>query len=202
MIGFNTDLASQMDLLTQILTQNKGLYRAIEKASGFGLQDYYIGAGCIAQTVWNYQTGHEPTYGITDVDLVYYDNSDLSADTEAETVRRITAEIIASDSMKLDIKNEARVHLWYKEHFGYEIRPYESIEHAINTWPTTATAVGVRLENSKLKVYAPFGLNDLFGMIVKANKAQITEEIYLQKVQKWSAKWPSLTIVPWSLPPS
>jgi hypothetical protein len=85
----------------------------------------------------------------------------------------------------------------YKERFDYDITPYDSIESAINSWPTTATAVGVRFENDTLKVYAPFGLNDLFGMIVKANKAQITEEIYMQKVQRWSAKWSALTIIPW-----
>jgi hypothetical protein len=53
------------------------------------------------------------------------------------------------------------------------------------------------LENENFKIYAPFGLNDLFGMIVRANKAQITEEIYLQKVNKWKSKWPALTIIPW-----
>ena len=82
-------------------------------------------------------------------------------------------------------------------YFGYDITPYNSVEEAINTWPTTATSVGVRLVDNKLKVYAPFGLNDLFGMIVRANKAQITEKIYMEKVRKWSAKWPSLKIIPW-----
>jgi hypothetical protein len=99
--------------------------------------------------------------------------------------------------IKLDIKNQARVHLWYKDHFGYDIKPFNSIEDAVNTWPTTATSIGVRLENGNFIIYAPFGLNDLFGMIVRANKAQITEEIYLQKVNKWKTKWPALTIIPW-----
>ncbi|MCL2343034.1 MAG: nucleotidyltransferase family protein [Firmicutes bacterium] len=190
------DLAAQIERLAQILARNEALYRVIVQASGLGLKNYYIGAGCIAQTVWNDLSGLPLAHGISDIDFVYYDDSDLSSGAEAETVRRIAARI-GPCGIKLDIKNEARVHLWYKEHFGYEIKPYESIEHAINTWPTTATAVGVRLEDSALKVYAPFGLDDLFGMIVRANKAQITEEIYLRKVQKWSAKWPELTIIPW-----
>ena len=40
--------------------------------------------------------------------------------------------------------NETRVHLWYEAHFGYRIDPYASVEDAINTWPTTATSIGVR----------------------------------------------------------
>ena len=196
MIGKNIDLLSQVNTLADILKQNKLLFEIFVKASGIGLGDYYIGAGCIAQTVWNYQTGLELMNGISDIDFVYYDGTDLSFDAENEKIRQIT-EIITPHIISLDIKNQARVHLWYKEHFGYDIKPYDSIENAINTWPTTATSVGVRLENTELKVYAPFGLNDLFGMIIRANKTQITEETYTQKVKKWSAVWPSLTIIPW-----
>jgi len=196
MIGFNTDLTNQMKQLISILKLNEVLYSMIEKANDIGLQDYYIGAGCVAQTVWNYQTGLELMNGISDIDFVYYDSNDLSVEKENKTIKRII-EMMAPCRIKIDIKNQARVHLWYKDHFGYDIKPYDSIECAINSWPTTATSVGVRLENTELKVYAPFGLNDLFGMIVRANKAQITEEIYIQKVNKWKAKWPSLTIIPW-----
>lgn len=49
-----------------------------------------------------------------------------------------------------------------------------------------------------LVYYAPFGLNDLFGMMVRANKVQITEEIYNKKVERWKVLWPGLTIIPWS----
>jgi len=196
MVGFNADLQSQIAQLESILLQNEKLYGIMEKASGMGLKDYYIGAGCVTQTVWNYQSGLELTAGISDIDFVYFDGTDLSFEAENEMIKNITNKLTPS-KINLDIKNQARVHLWYKERFGYEIKPYDSIESAINTWPTTATSIGVRLENDKLKIYAPFGLNDLFGMIVKANKAQITEEIYMQKVQKWIAKWPSLTIIPW-----
>ena len=196
MVGFNIDLQNQISQLENILPLNEELYAIIEKASKTGLKNYYIGAGCITQTVWNYQAGLELSNGISDIDFVYFDNSDLSFEAENAIINSIT-NVVAPCKIKLDIKNQARVHLWYKERFGYDIKPYESIESAINTWPTTATSIGVRLENNKLKVYAPFGLNDLFGMIVKANKIQITEEIYMQKVQKWIAKWPTLKIIPW-----
>ena len=196
MIGHNTDLQNQIELLTKILAENHPLFNVIEGANRIGLKDYYIGAGCIAQTVWNYQLGLELTHGISDIDFAYYDSSDLSFEEESTAIDQITHAIGACE-IKLDIKNQARVHLWYKDHFGYDIAPYPSLESAINTWPTTATAVGVRLERGKLKVYAPFGLNDLFGMIVRANKTQITEEIYLRKVKKWREKWPGITVMPW-----
>ena len=196
MEGFNIDLLTQIGQLEKIILSNEAIYSILKKSNKIDLKNYYIGAGCVAQTVWNNQMNYELMNGILDIDFVYYDNSNLSSENENSTIEYIKKEIEPCP-IRLDIKNQARVHLWYKEHFGYDIKPYKSIEDAINSWPTTATSIGIRLENEKIKVYAPFGLNDLFGMIVRANKTQITEEIYIQKVNKWKAKWPSLTIVPW-----
>ncbi len=97
----------------------------------------------------------------------------------------------------LDIKNQARVHLWYKEKFGYDILPYESLEAAINTWPTTATAIGVRKIKKDWVIYAPFGLKDVMNLRVIANSRSITEEIYMNKVMKWKTKWPELDFLEW-----
>ena len=195
MTGHNKDITSQKELLESIIRNNEFLFDFIEKSSFLGLKDYYIGSGCIAQTVWNHVEGFEPMYGIDDIDFVYFDSSDLSIDAENKIAKRVN-KLIKSD-VNLDIINQARVHLWYEEHFGYPLKPYSSLESAINTWPTTATSIGVRLENTAFKVYAPYGLNDLFGMIVRANKTQINENTYIKKVDKWTKKWSSLIIVPW-----
>jgi hypothetical protein len=196
MDGFNNNLQIQINKLENILMSNEILNDVLKEADKMKLKNYFIGAGCIAQTVWNYQMKFDLINGISDIDFVYYDNNDLSLEAENTVVENIKNSFLHCP-IKLDIKNQARVHLWYKDHFGYDIKPYNSIEDAINSWPTTATSIGVRLDNKELKIYAPFGLNDLFGMIVRANKTQITENIYLQKVNKWKKKWPSLTIIPW-----
>lgn len=123
----------------------------------------------------------------------------MNLDIESENRVVLQVKQLYSDlGIEIDVKNQARVHLWYKDHFGYSIEPYTSIESAINTWPTTATAIGVRIEkNNEFKVYAPFGLNDMFGKIVRANKAQITKEIYDKKVSSWLSKWSDLMVIPW-----
>ena len=195
MIGFNYDLNAQISFLSDILKENEPVYEIIKKASNLRMKHYYITAGCIAQTVWNFQTKRDLMYGISDIDFAYYDDSDLSYEAENTVIEKISS-LIQTD-LKFDIKNQARVHLWYSKHFGYDIEPYVSVEHAINTYPTSATAIGIRLEYGILKVYAPFGLNDLFGMIVRANKTKISPEIYCNKTEKWKSKWDELTIIPW-----
>lgn len=195
MIGINSDLRNQMETLHDIIKENSIIYEFISKCQTLGLEQYYIGAGCIAQTVWNYQSNNDLMYGISDIDFVYFDSTDLSYEKEEEISKKAIE--LADNKVNIDVKNEARVHLWYKSHFGYDIEPYSSVEHAINTWPTTATSIGVRLEHGKFIIYAPFGLNDLFGRIVKANKVQITEEIFKIKASKWLSKWSDLIVIPW-----
>ncbi len=178
-----------------MLRRNEPLWKVLEGSEGLGLSDYYIGAGCIAQAVWNYQSGNPPLWGIDDIDFIYFDG-DLSPEAErtvADAVRRRFADC----PLRIDVKNQARVHLWYPSRFGYDIMPYTSLEAAIDTWPTTATAVGVRRERGALCVYVPYGLGDLFSQTVRPNKAQITKEIYEKKVLRWMGLWPTLSIVPW-----
>ncbi|PRR81870.1 nucleotidyltransferase family protein [Clostridium vincentii] len=196
--GYNLDLNIQLKVLEDIILSNKILNEVLVRTNSLNIENYYIGAGCIAQTVWNYLSNKPLDYGISDIDFFYFDNSSLESSEEDKVIR--AAEELYSDlKIKVDVKNQARVHLWYEGHFGYPIDPYINLESAINTWPTTATAIGIRIGlNNEFKVYAPFGLNDLFGKTVRANKTRITEDIYNKKVVKWLSKWPDLKIISWN----
>jgi uncharacterized protein len=189
-------ILSQIEVLDQIIRSNETIYKVIERANLLDLEHYYIGGECITQTVWNYLSGNDLLYGINDMDFVYFDDEHLDYDAENEVIAKIH-ELFPDIGIEVDVKNEARVHLWYEHHNGFNIKPYTSLEDAINTWPTTATTIGVRLENNQFKVYAPFGLNDMFGKIVKPNKVQITKQVYENKVEKWIKQWPDLKVIPW-----
>jgi hypothetical protein len=193
--AFNQPLTIQLDALQKALKYNVQLYSLLQTCETINIPDYYISAGCIAQSVWNWQDGNDPMFGISDIDFVYYD-PDLSYEAEDLTLKRVRS-ALSESTVPVDVKNEARVHLWYAEHFGKDIEPYDSCESAINTFPATATAIGVRLKGRELDVYAPFGLNDLFGRIVRPNKTLIPKEVYEAKIAKWAAKWQRLTIIPW-----
>lgn len=181
--------------LLSVLKENKFLYSVLEGCERLGIPNYYLGAGCISQSVWNSLNHLDLMHGIADIDFVYFD-PDTSYEKEDATIKKVKSRF-ADSPIEIDVKNEARVHLWYKNHFGHEIRPYVSLEDAIDTWPTTATAIGVRLENGKLVVYAPFGVKDMFQQILRPNKIQISKDIYEEKCRKWLAKWPTLTVIPW-----
>jgi uncharacterized protein len=84
-------------------------------------------------------------------------NKDLSFEAETSHERRLR-DLFQHLPIKLDVKNEARVHLWYEDRFGYAIKPYSSSADAIATLPTTATAVGVRQIRSNSSAAHPLDL--------------------------------------------
>ena len=181
--------------LLETISANTVLWECLHRLPALGLSDWYLGAGCIAQTVWNAAHGKPLNDDIVDYDLVYFD-PDLSNDAEAAVAER-ARHLLGDLSVRVDAKNQARVHVWYRSKFGYDIQPYRSTEDAIATWPTTASAIGVRTGGLEVRVYAPFGTDDLFGLVVRANRVQIAPEIYAAKVARWSERWPSLVVLPW-----
>ena len=189
-------MPEQEDLLRPILARSPIVATVVDRWAEIGLPDCWLVAGCLAQTVWNDAFGLPATHGISDIDLVYFDGSDLSEETEAGHATRVRA-LFADLGLWIDVKNEARVHLWYAEKFGNELTPYVSTEDAITTFPTTATAIGVQPRPDGLHVFAPYGLSDLLSLIVRPNKKQITQAIYDAKVKKWRTRWPDLRVVAW-----
>jgi len=193
--GDNKTLSEQIKLFKEILLQNKKLIALLQILDDLGIPDCYVTAGCINQTVLNYLHGYEIDYGIGDYDIVYYDE-DVSYEAEDRIIKRIEAKA-SNLGLNLDIKNQARVHLWYEEKFGHPMDKYTCVEDAINRWGTTMTCIGVKMHNGKLDVYAPYGLNDLFSMTVRPNKVQFIKKDYIKKTNRWKEKWPLLVVLPW-----
>jgi len=188
--------ATRVEQLKKILLQNEDIQKILQRTPELGMPNWYLGAGGVAQTVWNVLHGYKPQQGIKDYDLVYYDARDISCEGEDEFIQK-GEELFKDVSAPVEIRNQARVHLWYEKHFGNAISPYQSAEDAIRTWPTTATCIGIRYTNEKLLVCAPYGLDDLFGMVVRPNKVKVRKAVYESKVDRWAKAWPKLHIIPW-----
>lgn len=189
-------LHRQIQYLDEALRQNAVAQAALAVAADLALPNWYLGAGGVAQTVWNLRHGFEPAEGIKDYDLVYFDPTDLNVDAETQIEKEV-ARRLSDFGVVVDVKNEARVHLWYGQRFGRHLDQYRSTEDAIATWPTTASSVGVRHDSEGFVVCAPFGLSDLLGMVARPNKTIVTRDVYDEKASRWAARWPRLRVIPW-----
>jgi uncharacterized protein len=193
----DADLASQVAALDGLLRASPVVGPLMDAFAGWGLPGCYVGAGAVAQTVWNAAHGFALDVGVKDADVVYYDPDDLSSEAEHRAEDLVQRSVPAL-GVAVDVTNEARVHLWYERRFGVPLSPYPSAEAAIATWPTTAASIGVRPSaGNGLAVCAPFGLRDLFALVVRPNKTLVTEDVYTTKAQRWHATWPRLTILDW-----
>lgn len=182
--------------LRAIVAASPILRAVLDRWASINLPDCWLSGSVIAQTAWNAMFDLSPEYGLADIDLVYFDVADLSESGEARQAARIRA-LFPDVALWIDVKNEARVHLWYEAKFSYPIEPYRSSEHAISSFPTTAGAVAIQPGAMGLNVLAPFGLDDLLSGTIRPNKVQITQEIYEAKVTRWRSCWPALTIINW-----
>src|ERR1051326_1488825 len=117
-----------------------------------GLPDVWLVSGCLFQTVWNVLTGRMIGHGIRDYDVFYFDDSDLSWEAEDAAIRR--AGIVFADlGVKIELRNEARAHLWYPEKFGV---PYPALSQAtegIDRFLLSAAQVGMRVSFGSVEVY-------------------------------------------------
>lgn len=188
-------LIGQQKELLRILLSSNIIKNILDNANTLGMNNWYLGAGCIPQTVWNHLTNKPIDENISDYDLVYFDKN-LSKESEQDMQLKAN-NLFSKLNVKVEVINEARVHLWFKEDFGEELKPYTSTEDAIARWPTTASSIGIKAtKEGDYLVYAPFGLTDIFKMNVKLNPDMAAKEAYLKKCEKWKAKWPSLNIYP------
>ena len=188
-------------MFQDMLERNQALTAVLSRAARMGLPGWYLVAGCLYQTVWNVVTGQQPEAGILDYDLAYFDASDLSWDAE-DAVIRAGQEVFAGLPAPVQIRNQARVHLWYEQKFGLPCPPHESTEAAIDTFEATTACLGVRLEpGGRWRIYAPHGLADVFNLVVRPNPLLAPGHVYKTKAARWQKQWPALTVLPWPGPP-
>ncbi len=187
-------LDDQLAAFVATLRRNDVLVDVLRRAAALNLPGWYLTAGCLCQTVWNVVGGRPPAEGIRDYDLFYFDPTDLSWEAEDAVIRG------AGLPAEVEIRNEARVHLWYERKFGVPCPPYSCAEAAIDSFAATTCCLGVRLVAGRWQVYAPHGLADVFNLVVRPNPGLAPRHVYEAKATRWRAQWPSLTVLPWPSP--
>lgn len=186
------------DRFEAIIRADPNLMALLERLRDLGLPQWRLVAGCLYQTVWNVLTHRPRGTGIKDYDVAYYDAGDLSWAAEDAVIRHVAAR--TRDCVgPIEVRNQARVHLWFQQRFGGSAYPQlTSADEALHYYASIAHAVGVRLEaNGRLDVAAPFGLGDVFDMIVRPNRALANAASHNAKAERAKAMWPEVALVWW-----
>ncbi len=159
------------------------------------LPDAWIVSGCLVQTAWNVLTARAVGYGIEDYDIFYFD-PDTSWQAEDMVIRKLQ-DRFANLGARVEVRNQARVHLWYPEKHGLPYPALGSSTDGIDRFLTKNTQVGIRRAPGGHDVYAPNGFDDIAGMVVRPNPGpNFSAANYEAKARRWKRLWPELTVLP------
>jgi len=191
------DPQTQHDALEAIIRNSPLLMDVLRGMRALALPDTLLGSGAIYNTVWNVLTDRPPLTGIKDADVVYFDDSDLSYEAEDAAIRRAAAQF-ADLPIPVELRNQARVHIWFPQKFGTPYPQLKSSAEMMLYFASRTHAVAVRLEDDgRLGIFAPFGLDDIFSFRVTPNPALDNAATHAAKAARAKAVWPELTVVPW-----
>lgn len=188
------------DRLVEIVRGVPTTMRVLETVRALDLPDWMVFSGAVYQPVWNHLTGRAPDYGIKDYDVAYHDDSDTSYEAEDVVIKRVAAAFEPPLRDLVEVRNQARVHLWFNKKFGAD-EPYPPLEDsaaALKRFVATAFCVGVRLDaDDRLSVWAPFGLEDLFALRLRPNPLRVKGAGGWERTTASAkARWPEISIEP------
>ena len=180
--------------LSEIVRATPPLMQVLSVACHLGVPDWLVFSGAVYQPVFNHLTGRPLDYGIKDYDLGYFDDSDLSYEAEDAVIRRVKAAFDEPLRSMVEVRNQARVHLWFEAKFGEAYGPLSSTAEALERFASPTFAVGVRLESDdRLYIEAPFGLDDLFALRLRPNPRRETVG-FARSAADVRRRWPEVVI--------
>lgn len=182
--------------LSDIVRANPDLMHVLTTVRALRLNDWRVFSGAVYQAVWNDITGRPVGYGIKDYDLGYFD-PDTSWDAEDVVIKQVAAAFRSPFRDIVEVRNQARVHIWFPDRFG---EPYDALpdtDAALSRFVAPAFSVGVRLEeDDTISIAAPFGLQDMFDMVLRPNPNRPLARGWDKVVASAQGRWPELTVRP------
>lgn len=182
---------SHFDSLRALLKTESPRWQILQHVRALQLPDCWVAAGFVRSAVWDHLHGCTACSLPPDIDVIWFDPDNALPEQDAE----LEAQLLQVDNrFNWSVKNQARMHLRNGD------QPYASATDAMIYWPETATAVAVRLAaDDELEIAAPFGLDDLFDLVVRPTE-RFREEKRHQFVERlqnkqWLTKWPGLTVL-------
>jgi len=182
--------------VAELCLLNRNNAEILKRMPELGLRDWWLVSGCLFQTVWNLRSGRAADRGIADYDVCYF-SEDTSWEAEDMVIRE--AKLLFSDlPVNVQLRNQARVHLWYPEKFGVAYPPLTTASEGVLRFPCAAQAIGMkRSGDAFLDVFAPYGLGDVWDLVVRPNRALPLAQIYAEKTTHWREEWDKIVVYQW-----
>lgn len=160
---------------------------ALELASSLKLNDWCLAAGFVRNLVWDHLHGYETSTPLSDIDLIYFNKNQCAPEVD----QKYKDQLILLSNWPWSVKNQARMHLRNDD------PAYLSSCDAMSYWVEVEAAVAATIEDGKVCLVAPFGLDALFANTITINKKRIKKNAFNARIQdkRWLELWPNLKII-------
>ena len=148
-------------------------------------------AGALFQTFWNQRAGQPAEWGIKDYDVAYFD-ADLRWEAEDQVITKVQ-QACSHLGVNVEVRNQARVHLWYQARFGGTYSPLHKVTDGIDRYLIRSTCLGVDVRTGKL--YSTHGLDDLQNNQLRMNLLNPRQDLFRAKAASYQQRWPWLVLV-------
>ena len=154
------------------------------------LPDWAVGAGFIRSAVWDALHGYAEPTPLPDVDVLFFDASEISRQQEA-SIEVALGE--ALPNIPWSVKNQARMHRRNGD------APYADTADALRFWLETPTAIAIRIgDDGAATLLAPFGVEDLLTMVCRPTprgRRRLSEYQSRMREKNWPARWPRVRVL-------
>jgi hypothetical protein len=183
------------DELEGILRRSQPLMHVLTTLREISPPDWLVFSGAIYQRALNHLGSRDLDYGIKDYDVGYFDASDISYDAEDVVIRQVAAAFEPPLREMVEVRNQARVHVWFEDKFNEPYPPLTSSAEALERFVSPMFCVGARLEaDGRMTIVAPFGLDDLFDRRLRPNPNRDSTN-FERIASKAKARWPEIEVI-------
>lgn len=182
--------------LRAILSADAEWMQVLRLLRDLTIPDAAIGAGALRNWIWDLAHQRVPNLKTADIDVVYFDASNLEAETELFWQARLQS---AMPELNWEVVNQARVHLWMNLNNTNDFPAFQSLADGIASWPETATCIAVYLDQEEhIQLVAPYGLQDLFELTLRPNLSRVAKTVFLQRLaeKRFLQRWEKLKLDP------
>jgi hypothetical protein len=87
----------------------------------------------------------------------------------------------------VEVKNQARVHLWYEKRFGVPCPALKRATDGIDRYLAAGLCLGIRVATGEL--YAPGGVEEAWRGILRINPRNPIPGQFLEKTRDYTRSW-------------
>lgn len=184
-------IRNEQDII-QLVKEDEWMMDILHTVKSLQLPDWWVCAGFVRSKIWDILHGFHERTPIPDVDVIYFDESNLHETEEKKLEEKLKS---IRPAIPWSVKNEARMHV------VNNLPPYTSAVDAISKFPETATALGLALDDqNEVILAAPHGIDDVIHLRLKPTpffeESKERAIIYEERIRKknWKQIWNRITV--------